>query len=117
MERIENKADLDHFIHERTLAKRLRDAVGFCKGLLELDNTEDTKPLEYEEKVNFEKCLVENYLVKHGMDYFGKRDLIYVDMQGDRDIERLYTRELIAEVGEEEAAEMGADVEDAGEDE
>ena len=89
MERIENKADLDHFIQERTLAKRLRDAVGFCKNLLELDNTEETKPLEYEEKVNFEKCLVENYLVKHGMDYFGKRDLIYLDLYSSQDIKNM----------------------------
>lgn len=69
------------------------------------------------ERMQMERCLTENYLLKFGMDYFGKRDLIYVDMQGDRDIERLYTRELIAEIGEEEAAEMGADVNDIGEDE
>ena len=36
-----------------------------------------------------ETCLVKNYLVKHGMDYFGKKDLIYIDMQGDEDVARL----------------------------
>jgi hypothetical protein len=35
-----------------------------------------------------EKCLVQNYLLKHGMDYFGKRDLIYIDMMGDQDIKK-----------------------------
>merc|ERR1711957_1025011 len=61
--------------------------------------------------MQMERCLTESYLLN-----FGMRDLIYVDMQGDRDIERLYTKELIAEVGVEEAAEMGADVEDVGDD-
>lgn len=37
-----------------------------------------------------ERCLTQNYLLKHGLDYFGKRDLIYVDMQGDRDVARLF---------------------------
>jgi hypothetical protein len=27
------------------------------------------------------------------MDYFGKRDLLYIDMEGDRDVARLYTTE------------------------
>jgi hypothetical protein len=27
------------------------------------------------------------------MDYFGKRDLIYLDMQGDRDVARLHSVE------------------------
>ena len=39
--------------------------------------------------MNFEKCLTENYLVKHGYDYFGKRDLIYLDMYGTEDLARL----------------------------
>ena len=45
--------------------------------------------LKYEERVNFEKCLTENYLLKHGMDYFGKRDLIYVDLYGTNDVRNL----------------------------
>jgi hypothetical protein len=40
-----------------------------------------------------ERCLTQNYLLKFGMDYFGKRDLIYIDMQGDRDVARLFTSE------------------------
>lgn len=53
---------------------------------------------------------------QYGFNYFGKRDLIYIDMQGDKDIGRMYTRELIEEVGEDEAAEMGF-TEDGGDDE
>jgi len=45
--------------------------------------------LSTDEKINFEKCLTENYLVKHGYDYFGKRDLIYLDLVGNDDIRRL----------------------------
>jgi hypothetical protein len=36
-----------------------------------------------EDRLTMEHCLVKNYLLVHGMDYFGKRDLIYIDMQGD----------------------------------
>ena len=42
--------------------------------------------LKYEERVNFEKCLNEHYLIKHGFDYFGKRDLIYIDLFGKDDV-------------------------------
>ena len=37
--------------------------------------------------MQIERCLTENYLLKHGMDYFGKRDLIYIDMMGQEDID------------------------------
>ena len=53
--------------------------------------------LKYEERVNFEKCLTENYLMKHGMDYFGKRDLIYIDLYGKNDVRRLTTTSIDAE--------------------
>ena len=56
-----------------------------------------------EERMTMEKCLVQNYLLKHGMDYFGKRDLIYIDMQGDQDVARLYTTQL-TEAPQAEAA-------------
>ena len=37
-------------------------------------------------RMTMEKCLVENYLMKHGNDYFGKRDFIYIDMLGTEDL-------------------------------
>ena len=73
---------------ERTLTKRLRDAIGFCKQELEI-NAKIDLDLQYEERVNFERCLTENYLLKNGMDYFGKRDLIFVDLYGSSDVKNL----------------------------
>ena len=53
--------------------------------------------LAYEERVNFEKCLTENYLMKKGMDYFGKRDLIYIDLYGKNDVRNLTNTNLQTE--------------------
>ena len=80
--------DLELFRGERELVKKLRDAVSFCKNLLEINAVHDSH-LNYEERLNFEKCLNENYLIKHGNDYFGKRDLIYIDLYGTEDLARL----------------------------
>jgi len=33
-----------------------------------------------EDRMKMEQCLVKNYLIPKGLDYFGKRDLIYIDM-------------------------------------
>jgi hypothetical protein len=41
--------------------------------------------------VSFERCLTENYLLKYGQDYFGKRDLIYLDLYGSDDVKALNT--------------------------
>jgi hypothetical protein len=49
--------------------------------------------MQAEDRLKIERCLTQNYLLKFGMDYFGKRDLIYIDMQGDRDVARLFTSE------------------------
>ena len=43
--------------------------------------------------MNFEKCLTQNYLMKFGYDYFGKRDLIYLDLYGTEDVARLNATE------------------------
>ena len=86
---IESKKELIRsFVKEKELTNKLRSAVGFCKNLLEINATHDSK-LNYEERLNFEKCLTENFLLKHGFDYFGKRDLIYVDLYGSDDVARL----------------------------
>ena len=66
----------------------MRDAIGFCKSKLEINQNFDLN-LSYEERVNFEKCLTQNYLLKHGMDYFGKRDLIFVDLFGKSDVKEM----------------------------
>lgn len=66
----------------------MRDAIGFCKSEQEITSVSD-RPLGKEERLNFEKCLTQNYLMKYGMNYFGKRDLIYVDLYSNQDLANL----------------------------
>lgn len=89
-EKIKNVDDLKTYLTERQQASKLRSAIGFCKNLLEINAVTD-RLLKYEERLNFEKCMTENFLVKHGQDYFGKRDLIYIDLHGTEDVKRLYS--------------------------
>ena len=90
------QATIAQIHEERKLANRMREAIGFCKQELEINAMIDLD-LKYEERVNFEKCLTENYLMKHGMDYFGKRDLIYIDMFGRNDVRNILNPSLQAE--------------------
>ena len=89
----QEQAHMSQLHSERLLANRMRQAIGFCKQELEVDAMIDVD-LKYEERVNFEKCLTENYLLKHGMDYFGKRDLIYVDLYGTNDVRSLVSQKI-----------------------
>ncbi len=68
---------------------RLREAIGFCKDTLEITHAYDVH-LKKEERLNFERCLTENYLIKYGENYFGNRDLIYIDLYGPKDLNKLY---------------------------
>lgn len=70
------------------MVSKLRDAMSFCKENLDLNFISD-RLLKPEDKVSFEKCLTENYLLKYGANYFGKRDLIYLDLYGSADVRRL----------------------------
>lgn len=70
------------------MMKRLRDAIQWCKNENEYTYQTDHK-MESEQRMVMETCLIKNYLVKHGMDYFGKRDLIYIDMMGTEDVDLL----------------------------
>ena len=79
---------------EQVLTSRIRQAVQFCKTEHSL-NVNTDKKMESDERMVMEHCLVKNYLVPHGMDYFGKRDLIYIDMQGDKDVARMDSRVLV----------------------
>ena len=84
---------------ERDLVLRIREAVQFCKKENNFTNYTDHN-MKADDRMLMEKCLVQNYLLKRGMDYFGKRDLIYIDMQGDQDVARLNQTRL-AEPAEE----------------
>lgn len=70
------------------MIQRLREAVQFCKKENDFNIFTDHN-MDADQRMAMETCLVKNYLVKHGMDYFGKKDLIYIDMQGDEDVARL----------------------------
>lgn len=90
VEKISNEAEFREFLQERQVAGRLRDAISFCKGALDITSVTDRK-LNQDQRVGFEKCLTENYLIKHGNNYFGKRDLIYIDLYGTEDIKSMQT--------------------------
>ena len=81
VEQINTQTEYFDFLKERKFVGRLREAIGFCKNTLEITHVYD-KHLKKEERLNFERCLTENYLIKHGENYFGKRDLIYIDLYG-----------------------------------
>jgi hypothetical protein len=86
---VKTPEDRQIYEHERNLMQKWRDAQSFCKELLSINQRTDEK-MPIEDKVNFEKCLTENYLVKYGDDYFGKRDFLYIDLWGSNDIRRAY---------------------------
>lgn len=90
VEKIATEAEFQEFIKERQVAAKLRDAITFCKGALEINSVTDRK-LDQDQRVGFEKCLTENYLIKYGNNYFGKRDLIYIDLYGSADVKAMQT--------------------------
>ena len=76
-----------------------------------------------DERMKMERCLTQNFLLKFGMDIFGKRDLLYIDMRGNEDIAKMYNmdelptprKKLVVKAGgDDEAGEDAA--EDAGDD-
>lgn len=73
--------------------------------------------MDAEKRMVMERCLTQNFLLKMGMDYFGKRDLLFIDMRGDADIARMYDMEMLPRSApkEAEAADEGGD--DGGDDE
>jgi hypothetical protein len=91
VERISTQSDLKTYLGEREMAGRLREAISFCKNSLELQPQINDRNLKAEDRVNFERCLTENYLIRKGLDYFGKRDLIYVDLYGRDDLRAMRT--------------------------
>ena len=81
-----DRINLKELQAERALMRKLRDAIQFCKEETDIKLKGDQK-MTADMRMTMEKCLVENYLMKHGMDYFGKRDLIYIDMMGTADVD------------------------------
>jgi archaeosine-15-forming tRNA-guanine transglycosylase len=94
VEKIRNEGDFKQYLGERELSMRLREAIGFCKNSLELGSVLTDRKLKPEDRVAVERCLTENYLLKKGMDYFGKRDLIYIDLFGTDDVNSLRASQI-----------------------
>ncbi len=88
VEKITNEAEFKTFLKEREQVSRLRNAISYCKGSLEINAVSDHK-LKPEERLGMERCLTENFLLKHGMNYFGQRDLIFIDLYGSDDIRKM----------------------------
>lgn len=66
---------------EQDLISRWRQAVGSCKAKMGIPNDRlNEMPFSYENSKRMERCLIENYLEPKGWDYFGKRDILYMDM-------------------------------------
>ena len=74
---------LQEIVKERTLATRFRQAVQYCKDTSGYSNMMTDRHMGPDDRMKMERCLTQNFLLKFGMDVFGKRDLLYIDMRGD----------------------------------
>ena len=107
---------------EHTLANRFRQAVQYCKETSGFTNIMTDRHMGHDDRMKMERCLTSNFLLKFGMDVFGKRDLLYIDMRGDQDVARMYDMEELPTPmipKPEAAAAAGGDEgeDDAGDDE
>lgn len=77
----QNRTDSEYIntrLGEYQLMQKQRSAVGFCKRITGI-NTFDVSKITNEEKEAIESCLRDNFL-KNDPEYFGKRDVIYLDL-------------------------------------
>ena len=72
---------------------RIRGAVGFCKRKLGMNYVRQVD-LSDKEKIIMEQCLVRNFLIPKGLNYFGDRQIIYLDMMDNDDVYRMTERNL-----------------------
>jgi hypothetical protein len=76
-------------VSEIVLMRRLRLAISDCKRRENLTNHTIDLYLPDEDRMKMERCLIQQYLIPKGMDYFGKRDFIFLDMIGQDDIKNI----------------------------
>ena len=67
---------------DHDLSKRLRMAIQYCKDKVGLTDVYHASRVTPENKFAMERCLTEDFLLKRGMNFFGKKDLIFIDMRG-----------------------------------
>jgi len=73
-----NEIYVNQRIKEYEVMKKQREAVSFCKKLTDV-YTNDLSKITDDEKNKIEKCLKENYLTRDP-NYFGRRDVIFLDL-------------------------------------
>ena len=61
----------------------MRQAVQFCKTVSGFTNIMTDRYMSADDRMVMERCMTKNFLLKYGMDVFGKRDLLFIDMRGD----------------------------------
>ena len=82
----------EEYKEERKLVRRLREAVSVCKEFTGIHfNNDQMSGMLPQHRILMERCLTQKYLLTKGMDYFGKRDLIYMDMRGQEHVDSMYT--------------------------
>mmetsp|Transcript_30044 Transcript_30044/g.26623 ORF Transcript_30044/g.26623 Transcript_30044/m.26623 type:complete len:92 (+) Transcript_30044:38-313(+) len=86
MRPVKNQKDMQEYMKERHLASKWRDAISHCKAKIDTDIIADIK-IDEDQRTAFEKCLTQDYLLKHGLDYFGNRDFLVIDMIGSKDLD------------------------------
>jgi hypothetical protein len=84
---------LKKIVEERKLATRFRQAVQYCKEINGYSNIMTDHHMGRDDRMKMERCLTQNFLLKYGMDVFGKRDLLFIDMRGNKDVAKMYNME------------------------
>ena len=116
------KERLQKIVEERVTANRFRQAVQYCKDTNGMSTIMSDRHMDAEKRMTMERCLTQNFLLRFGMDVFGKRDLLYVDMRGDQDVAKMYSMDELVDPRQpkpEAGGAAGGDDggEDGGEDE
>ena len=73
---------MNQMMEERQLCSKWRKAIQHCKNKLEIRYVQDFA-LEEEQRTAFEKCLTKDFLLKYGLNYFGNRDFLFIDLYGE----------------------------------
>ena len=93
MQDLRSEEKIKKIVAEHTLATRFRQAVQYCKETSGFKTIMTDRHMQQADRMTMERCLTQNFLLKYGMDVFGKRDLLFIDMRGDQDVAKMYNME------------------------
>ena len=88
MRPVKTQADAEEYFREKQLTKKWRDAISHCKAKTDIQALWDSQVPE-EKRMEFERCITKDYLLKYGLNYFGDRDFLYIDMFGQNDVDSI----------------------------